>query len=88
MFTPTFFSNEVFLQIGGGAKIYLNDTWFVSPEARIGWEPHLRLSVGLGIRSGGSYYLAPSDGYLGPLHTPIPKCSLLFTRPCRFSSLA
>ena len=48
MFTPTFFSNEVFLQIGGGAKIYLNDTWFVSPEARIGWEPHVRLSIGVG----------------------------------------
>jgi hypothetical protein len=48
MFAPTFFSNEGFLQIGGGAKIYLNEAWFISPEARIGWEPHLRVSIGVG----------------------------------------
>ena len=48
MLTPTFFGNEIFLQTGGGAKIYLNDTWFVSPEARIGWEPHIRLTIGVG----------------------------------------
>jgi hypothetical protein len=47
-FTPTFSSSEGFLQVGGGAKIYLSDSWFVSPEARIGWEPHVRLSVGIG----------------------------------------
>ena len=46
----TFFSNEGFLQIGGGAKIYLSDKWFVSPEARIGWEPHARLSIGIGYK--------------------------------------
>lgn len=47
-FTPTFVSNETFGQVGGGAKVYLNDSWFISPEARIGWEPHVRLSVGIG----------------------------------------
>ena len=45
---PSFSSNEGFVQIGGGMKIYLNDSWFLSPEARVGWEPHFRLSIGIG----------------------------------------
>ena len=47
-FTPTFSSDEGFIQLGGGAKIYLTDSWFISPEARVGWEPHIRVSVGIG----------------------------------------
>jgi len=47
-FTPTFSSDEGFGQIGGGAKFYLTESWFLGPDARVGWEPHIRLSVGIG----------------------------------------
>lgn len=45
---PAFSTTEGFFSGGGGVKVYLDDRWFVAPEARIGWEPHIRLSIGLG----------------------------------------
>ena len=46
--SPTFSSNEGFIQLGGGVKIYVTDAWFVAPDVRVGWEPHVRVSVGIG----------------------------------------
>ena len=43
-----FSGNSSFVSGGFGAKVYLNDRWFLAPEARIGWEPHIRFSVGTG----------------------------------------
>jgi hypothetical protein len=43
-----FTQNQWQVSAGFGVKVYLNDHWFVSPEARVGLEPHARLSVGLG----------------------------------------
>jgi hypothetical protein len=43
-----FSSNEGFVSVGFGTKVYLDERWFVAPEARIGWEPNVRFSVGLG----------------------------------------
>jgi hypothetical protein len=33
---------------GVGVRIALNDRWYVAPEARLGWEPHVRLSASVG----------------------------------------
>ena len=41
-------NTEVAASGGVGVKFYLNDRWFVAPEARIGWEPHIRISAGIG----------------------------------------
>jgi hypothetical protein len=41
-------ANEYFVSAGFGTKIYLDDKWFLSPEVRVGWEAHIRFSVGLG----------------------------------------
>jgi hypothetical protein len=46
--SPKFSSNEGFIQLGGGLKIYVTDAWFVAPDVRVGWEPHVRVSVGIG----------------------------------------
>ena len=35
---------------GIGVRVALNDRWYLAPEARLGWEPHSRLSVGVGYR--------------------------------------
>jgi hypothetical protein len=47
-FGQSFTSKEGYIAVGGGAKIYLNDRWFVAPDFRIGWEPHIRVSGGIG----------------------------------------
>lgn len=44
----SFSSTEGFLSAGFGVRIYLNDGWFVAPEARVGTDFHGRASVGLG----------------------------------------
>ena len=41
-------NTEIGASGGFGVKIYINDRWFVAPEARLGWEPHLRVSAGIG----------------------------------------
>jgi hypothetical protein len=33
---------------GFGVKIYLTPRWFVAPEFRAGWEPHIRITGSLG----------------------------------------
>ena len=37
-----------FISGGFGTKVFLNERFFVSPEVRIGWEPHIRVGVTLG----------------------------------------
>jgi hypothetical protein len=45
---PRFTTSDWMFSIGGGAKIYLNDRWFIAPEARVGLEPVVRLTVSIG----------------------------------------
>jgi hypothetical protein len=33
---------------GFGVRIALSGGWYIAPEARLGWEPHLRLSANVG----------------------------------------
>ena len=33
---------------GIGVRIALNERWYIAPEARLGWEPHTRLSANVG----------------------------------------
>ena len=48
-FGPSRFdTTEAVVSGGGGAKIYLNDRWFVAPEARLGLETIARVTVSLG----------------------------------------
>lgn len=35
---------------GVGLRIAIGDRWYVGPEARLGWEPHSRLTVTAGYR--------------------------------------
>jgi hypothetical protein len=44
----SFSANEVFAQGGFGAKVYMNEAWFVSPDVRFGYWYHVRASVGFG----------------------------------------
>jgi hypothetical protein len=37
---------------GIGLRIALNERWYVAPEARLGWEPHARLSGSVGYAFG------------------------------------
>jgi hypothetical protein len=46
--TSGFSDTAGFISVGLGTKVYMNDRWFIAPEARLGWEPHARLSVGVG----------------------------------------
>lgn len=34
---------------GGGVRVWLTDRVYASVEARLGWEPHLRISGGVGV---------------------------------------
>jgi hypothetical protein len=47
-FANGFSTNEALVSGGFGTKVYVDDRWFLAPEIRIGWEPHVRFSVGLG----------------------------------------
>lgn len=51
-FESPFNSTEVFFEGGGGAKLYVTDRFFVAPEFKLGWEPHVRFSVGVGYSFG------------------------------------
>lgn len=48
----TFSSTEGSLTGGGGARVWVNDRVYIAPEVRIGWEPHLRITVAVGVRLG------------------------------------
>lgn len=51
---PTFSATEGAFTVGGGLRVPLNDRLAAGMDARIGWEPHVRLtgfiSIGLGHR--------------------------------------
>ena len=51
-FSPAGSSNEYLAQAGGGAKVYLKNGWFISPDFRLGTELHVRASVGIGYSFG------------------------------------
>ena len=40
--------NDEFFTGGLGAKIYVRDRWFVTPDWRFGVSPHMRFSIGVG----------------------------------------
>ncbi len=35
--------------LGLGTRIMVSERWFIAPEGRIGWEPHWRLGVSVGV---------------------------------------
>jgi hypothetical protein len=37
---------------GGGVRVRIGDRWYVAPEVRMGWEPHVRFTVSAGYRFG------------------------------------
>ena len=43
-----FTSNSVMASAGFGAKFFLSRSLFVSPEFRLGWEPHYRITCSIG----------------------------------------
>lgn len=48
--TGPFTSSEGSVSGGFGARIHLDDRWFVAPEFRMGWELHFRYGATLGAR--------------------------------------
>jgi hypothetical protein len=46
----SFSSTEGAFIVGGGARFNASPRVFVAPEFTIGWEPHVRVSVSVGIR--------------------------------------
>ena len=46
----TYRSTEGAFIVGGGARINASPRVFIAPEFTIGWEPHMRVSVNVGIR--------------------------------------
>ena len=46
----TFRTTEGAFMFGGGVRVALARNVYVAPEFTIGWEPHLRASVNVGIR--------------------------------------
>jgi hypothetical protein len=51
-FDEPYTSNEGAFTAGGGMRIIINDRVTAGLEARMGWEPHVRLNGTLGIRLG------------------------------------
>lgn len=43
-----FSSNYEMASAGFGAKVFLSKNFFVSPEFRLGWEPHYRITCSIG----------------------------------------
>ena len=48
-FNETFASWEGAVTGGGGARIRVGRRWYVAPEFRVGWEPHYRIGVSIGM---------------------------------------
>lgn len=44
------FAREPAVTGGLGARIAVNDRWYVAPEVRLGWEAHVRFSAAVGYR--------------------------------------
>ena len=51
-FGQSFSSTEGSFTAGGGVRIPIGERFYVAPELRIGWEPHVRVSVAVGWRFG------------------------------------
>jgi hypothetical protein len=51
--SETFTSSEGAFTAGGGVRIFLTDSFYIAPEFRGGWEPHVRVSVSAGVQLGG-----------------------------------
>ena len=49
-FSSAYWSNEGAVSFGGGARVDVTPRMFIAPEVRIGWEPHVRVSVNVGWR--------------------------------------
>lgn len=47
---PRFSDTSEHFSGGFGVKFWLNDRWYFAPEARIGWEPIVRIQAGAGYR--------------------------------------
>jgi Outer membrane protein beta-barrel domain len=45
----TFSASEGAFTAGGGMRVWFTDTVYGAIEARMGWEPHARLSGGIGV---------------------------------------
>ena len=45
----TFASWEGAVTGGGGARIQIGRRWYIAPEFRVGWEPHYRIGVSIGM---------------------------------------
>ena len=43
-----FVAHEAAVTGGIGVRIALDERWYIAPEARLGWEPHTRLSANVG----------------------------------------
>jgi hypothetical protein len=46
-----FWFREGAASFGGGARINLSRRMFLAPELRIGWEPHIRITMSVGWRN-------------------------------------
>ena len=46
----SFSSTEGAFIVGGGARINVSPRIFIAPEFTMGWEPHMRVSVNVGVR--------------------------------------
>jgi len=45
-----FASTEGAFTAGGGVRVFLTDRLYIAPEARVGWELHLRIGATVGLR--------------------------------------
>lgn len=43
-------STEASITGGGGLRVWITDQVYVAPEFRVGWEPHARAMVSIGLR--------------------------------------
>lgn len=50
--TGTFTSSEGALTAGGGVRAVLGDRVIIGVDARLGWEPHVRVNGVVGVRLG------------------------------------
>jgi len=50
--TGTVTGTDLTASVGFGVRIFLSGRWFLSPEARIGWEPVARATFGIGYAFG------------------------------------
>jgi hypothetical protein len=47
--TGTFTSTEGAFTLGAGARTWVNERIYVAADARLGWEPHLRVAALVGV---------------------------------------